>query len=153
MTKEKSVILFNKSYKKENPVLLEQYKIISESADKITDKRQNTNNFYLAVNSFLFAISGYLATIKLMKITVLISLIGILISSIWFKNIKSFKNLNVAKFKVIHELEEHLPARIYKKEHEYLKSGYYNLTSIESFIPITFGVLYFGIILALLLNL
>ena len=142
------VNLINKPYnKKELPILLEQYKLISESADKITDKRQSTNNFYLGVNSFILAVASYLAVSKVNTVSILISVSGLLVSIVWLKNINSFKQLNSAKFKVIHELEEFLPARIYQKEDEYLQKGYYKLTAVEKWIPIIFGVLYVIIIL------
>ena len=140
--------LINKPYnKKELPILLEQYKLISESADKITDKRQSTNNFYLGVNSFILAVASYLAVSKVNTVSILISVSGLLVSVVWLKNINSFKQLNSAKFKVIHELEEYLPARVYQKEDEYLQKGYYKLTAVEKWIPIIFGVLYVIIIL------
>lgn len=140
--------LINKSYnKKELPTLLEQYKLISESADKITDKRQSTNNFYLGVNSFILAVASYLAVSKVSAVSILISISGLLVSVVWLENINSFKQLNSAKFKVIHELEEYLPARIYQKEDEYLQKGYYKLTAVEKWIPVIFGILYIIIIL------
>ena len=142
------VNLINKHYnKKELPILLEQYKLISESADKITDKRQSTNNFYLGVNSFILAVASYLAVSKVNTVSILISVSGLLVSVVWLKNINSFKQLNSAKFKVIHELEEYLPARVYQKEDEYLQKGYYKLTAVEKWIPVIFGVLYVIIIL------
>ena len=142
------VNLINKPYnKKELPILLEQYKLISESADKITDKRQSTNNFYLGVNSFILAVASYLAVSKVNTVSILISVSGLLVSVVWLKNINSFKQLNSAKFKVIHELEEYLPARVYQKEDEYLQKGYYKLTAVEKWIPVIFGVLYVIIIL------
>ena len=140
--------LINKHYnKKELPILLEQYKLISESADKITDKRQSTNNFYLGVNSFILAVASYLAVSRVNTVSILISISGLLVSVVWLKNINSFKQLNSAKFKVIHELEEYLPARVYQKEDEYLQKGYYKLTAVEKWIPVIFGVLYVIIIL------
>ena len=135
--------LINRNYKKGDlPILLEQYKRIVESAERITEKRQNTNNFYLAVNSFILAVASYLTALKSNLIPIFISAIGLLISLVWLKNIGSFKSLNSAKFKVIHELEEYLPARIYKKEDQYLQKKYYKLTSVEKFVPIIFGVIY-----------
>lgn len=133
--------------------LLEQYKIISASADKITDKRQSANKFYLSVNSFILAVAAYFAYLELNLIPLLISCLGILISVIWRENIKSFKKLNSAKFKVIHELEEHLPAKVYQKEDEYcVKEGYYKLTSIEQAVPFIFGILYVAILVFVLLS-
>lgn len=135
--------LINRKYGNSfNEHLLEQYKIITASADKITDKRHNTNKFYLGINSFLFTAAAYLTSLKFNIVPLLISGIGLIISIVWHKNIESYKSLNSAKFKVIHELEEHLPAKIYQKEEEYLKKNYYKLTSVEKWIPFIFGILY-----------
>ena len=141
------VNLINKKHLKNTDALIKQYSLICESADRITDKRQNTNNYFLTVNSFIFVASGYILAVGKQITPLLISFIGLVISSIWIKNINSYKKLNSAKFKVIHELESNLPANIYKMENEYLKKGYYKLTSIEKNIPIIFGVLYFIMII------
>lgn len=138
-------VLLNKKYERDRISMLEQYKIICESADKVTEKRQNTNNFYLAVNTFLVGFAGYLATIELKIVPVMISIIGVIVSIVWHKNIDSFKKLNSAKFRVIHAIEEYLPLKVYKKEDEYLK-GYYKLTSCEKYIPLIFGIIYTAII-------
>lgn len=145
--------LINKGYnKKELQILLEQYKLMSECADKITDKRQNTNKFYLGINSFILAVASYIAIIKINYIPLIISSIGFIISIVWRRNIDSYKALNAAKFKVIHELEEYLPANIYRKEDEYLKKGYYKLTSIEKWVPFIFSTFYASIIIIIVIN-
>jgi len=149
-----SVKLINKKYGgsfKEH--LLDQYKLLAESADKITERRQNTNKFYLGINSLFLGFSGYLTAIDNNIVIVLIALIGFLISIVWNQNINSFKKLNSAKFKVIHELEKQLPASIYTKENEYLKKSYYKLTSIEKWIPKIFAIIYLIIIGLILFNL
>ncbi|MCF7860884.1 hypothetical protein K9M79_01470 [Candidatus Woesearchaeota archaeon] len=143
-------LIKKKSGKEFDRILFEQYKIITTSADKITDKRHNTNKFYLGINSFLFTVSAYLTTINRTIIPLLISIVGFIISIVWNKNIESYKSLNSAKFRVIHELEQHLPANIYKKEDEYLKKNYYKLTSIEKWIPFIFALLYATIIIIIL---
>ncbi len=146
--------LINEKYtKKDLPILLEQYKLICDGADKITERRQNSNKFYLGVNSFLFVVAGYVVSLKSNLIPVLISFVGLMVSFCWWRNINSFKQLNAAKFKVIHALEEYLPARIYKKEDEYLSKGYYKLTTVEKKIPFIFCLLYFVIIFFILVNL
>jgi len=73
-------------------------------------------------------------------------LIGILISVVWAKNIFAYKELNRAKFKVIHELETYLPACLFKCEEEHYLKRYHGLTSTEKFYPIIFIALYVGLI-------
>lgn len=150
--KTKIQLINNHYSRKDTSILLEQYKIITASADKITDKRQNANKFYLGINSFIFAVSGYFTTTKISIVPLLISTIGFLISIVWHQNINSFKRLNSAKFKVIHEMESHLPANVYRKEDEYLQKGYYKLTSVEKWVPLIFGVSYALVIVHILIK-
>jgi len=139
--------LINKQYlTREKSIFLEQYKIITVSADKITEKRQDANKFYLSANSIVLGVIGYLTTLPLYEIALLFSVVGFLISLVWWQNIKSFKRLNSAKFRVIHEMEDYLPARIYKQEDLYLKEGYYKLTSVEKYMPLIFAGLYMLIV-------
>ena len=55
--------------------------------------------------------------------------------------------LNTVKFKVIHELEEHLPAALFRYEWELAEHGrgksYSPVTHIEQWLPLAFCVLYF----------
>lgn len=126
--------------------LLEQYKLYVETSLDISSKRLETNKFYLALNSAVFGLTGYLTTLNNNLVIFLFSIIGILISIVWYLNIFSYKELNSAKFKVIHELEKHLPASLFKSEEECYLNKYHNLTSIEKFVPAIFGILYFVII-------
>ena len=53
--------------------------------------------------------------------------------------------LNTGKFKVIHELEAHLPFNCFEKEWEGLTKGdetkrYFQLTRVKSYIPMILGV-------------
>ncbi|WP_217899901.1 RipA family octameric membrane protein, partial [Nodularia sp. NIES-3585] len=62
-------------------------------------------------------------------------------------NINSYKQLNSLKFKVIHEMETHLPFPCYAREWKVLKEDkhrrrYLRLTSVEQYIPIIFAIPY-----------
>lgn len=141
------VDLINKKFEKSSrQILFEQYKIIVDSADRLTDRRQNANRFYLTINTLLFGSAAYLTFMPKVFVAFLFSFLGLLVSFVWIANIKSFKRLNNAKFKVIHKLEEYLPARVYQKEDQYLQRGYYKLTSVERWVPIIFGVLHLIVI-------
>jgi len=72
---------------------------------------------------------------------------GVLVCITWLVLIRSYRNLNTAKFKVIHELEEHLPAALFDREWNHAQRGegkaYKPLTHIEPYIPLVFAALYF----------
>lgn len=143
----------NKNYGKDfQNHLLEQYKLYVATTDKISDRRQTTNNFYLTLNSAIFALSGYLS-VTLKDFWILYTaILGILISIFWIQNINSYRQLNSSKFDIIHEMERYLPASIFKTEWHLLKRGkgdrYKELTAVEKNIPKIFILLYSGIIIA-----
>ena len=140
-------------------ILLEQYKIFVKTADDITVRRLQTNKFYLAILLGLFTIAGFLnkngvaGLLNEQIILILISIIGIVLSAIWYINIESFKLLNSAKFKVIHEMEKDLAYPCFDKEWEYRvgedeSKAYPIFTKIEKFLPIMMGVIYLMVLIA-----
>lgn len=119
-------------------ILIEEYKIYVEMSDRISTKRAQSNMFFITIISGLFIAlaailkEGYLIEINRIYIYTSISILGILICLFWNRTILSYKKLNDAKFKVIHELEEQLPFACYTKEWDYLKENKYGtLTSFE----------------------
>src|SRR3972149_9307985 len=101
--------------------LFEQYKMYIESAEKISERRVSANNYLLTVNAFLVTLHGLLAA-SLYKGSwaILVPVAGFLVSLTWYRIITSYRDLNTVKFKVIHELEQHMPAAIY--DYEWIKA-------------------------------
>ncbi len=140
--------------------LLEQYKTYSESAQKNSDRRNTANVYFLSINTALITILGYLQIKQAAHVEaaahVLIALAGIAISFMWYRLIRSYKNLNTAKFKVIHEIEKQLPIRPFDAEWEAVGRGenpdlYLPFTHIELRIPWVFFFLHStALIIALL---
>jgi low affinity Fe/Cu permease len=85
--------------------LLEQYKLFVQMADQISARRATANNYFLAVNSLLVALSGALPalTAKPAAWQVVIPVAGIILCATWLVLIRSYRTMNTAKFKVIHE--------------------------------------------------
>ena len=111
--------LINKNYKgNKEEHLLRQYELFVNGSEKISSKRMSANNYYLSANTALFAFAGYLSILSKSFVAIILSFCGILLCLSWISNLTSYKRLNHAKFKVIHELEEHLPARVFAKEDE-----------------------------------
>ena len=125
--------------------LLEQYKLYVEMADRVSARRQNANSFFLSVNTAIIALVSYVnfgskTTINFYWFT---SLTGIVLCFIWYRLVRSYKDLNSAKFKVVHELEKELPVAPYDLEWEKVGKGknpklYLPFTHIERFIPWVF---------------
>lgn len=124
----------------------EQYKMLIESADKISDRRNHTNTFFLTINTTLLAAMPFLSDKASgiqdeLFVVLIICLLGALLNLVWFLNIRSYKKLNSAKFKIAHKIEEELPHRVFTEEWELLrgKKGflrYRTLTDIEGYLPL-----------------
>jgi len=127
--------------------LLEQYKLFVESADRVSERRTSANNYLLTVNAFLVTLYGLAASWGDNRAWVfVVPVAGVLVCVTWLVLIRSYRNLNTAKFKVVHELEEHLPAALFDREWDHAQRGegkaYKPLTHIEPYIPLVFAALY-----------
>jgi len=140
---------YGKSY---NEHLFEQYKLYVESAERISDRRQNANNYFLAINTAFISLLGFSFEVKGLEVVEglrpILALTGIFICIIFWYLIRSYKQMNTGKFKVIHEIENHLPLSIYRCEWQALGEGknknlYYPFSHIESLVPWAFGIIYF----------
>lgn len=134
--------------------LFEQYKLYVESIEKTSDRRQSANSHFLTINTALISIIGLSTQIKFFQeeklVYLLLSLVGIIISILFWFLIRSYKQLNTGKFKVLHQIEEKLPISLYDYEWEILGEGknkriYLPFSHIELYIPFIFGLIYFGL--------
>ncbi len=134
--------------------LFEQYKIFIDSVEKTSDRRQQANNYFITINTALISLIGLSFQIKIFEnspwLKILLAVLGIVICFIFYFLIRSYKQLNTAKFAVIHEIEKNLPLALYKYEWRILgegkdKSKYYPFSHIELWIPWIFGILYFAL--------
>lgn len=96
---------------------LEIYKLLIEMADRVSQRRQAANSFYLSVNTLLLGSSAYLLpTPQQIQGILVITVAGMAISVLWIWNILSYKTLNTAKFAVIQDLEKSLTIQPYTDE-------------------------------------
>ncbi|MFA5986666.1 MAG: hypothetical protein WC819_04960 [Parcubacteria group bacterium] len=135
--------------------LLEQYKVYIDSAEKISDRRQKSNEFFLALNSSLVALLGYIlaknSDSEIVSLFILSSISGIVLCYFWYRIIYSYKCLNSGKFKVIHMIERRLPLALYDTEWEILERGknkkvYWPFSHIELMVPWIFIIIYITIL-------
>lgn len=96
---------------------LELYKLMVEMADRVSQRRQVANSFYLSINTLLVGGSAYLGTTTAStRTTLLISLAGVMVCIYWVKAIESYKTLNTAKFSIINEIENSLVIKPFTDE-------------------------------------
>lgn len=142
----------------ESQQILELYKFYVELTDRISQRRGNSNTFFLTIISsftgLIAFISSFLKTDIEESIIYLICFFCIILCLIWYITINSYKQLNKLRFSVIQELEKDMIFPCFTREWEYLKDNklkYYRLSKIEKFIPILFMVPFiFFIIISLI---
>lgn len=127
--------------------LLEQYKLYVQSAENNSTRRVASSRYLLTVNAALVAAYGLQSLLtERALLAIPISLAGIVLSLLSYGIIKSFRDLNTAKFEIIHELEERLPAALYAYEWQLLEEGrgkaYWPTTHVEKWMPFVFLALH-----------
>ena len=137
--------------------LLEQYKLYVRSAENVSVRRIATSRLLLALNAGLVALYGIQpGHFAQSGSAVAVPVLGIVVSLLWYRIIKSHKNLNAVKFELIRELEEHLPAALYTAEWRSAEQGrgrsYRAVTEIEKWIPLTFLILHAILLTALAMD-
>jgi hypothetical protein len=122
---------------------LDIYKQTVEMADRISARRAIASSFFLTVQSGLVALLAFVEGQRWS-----IALAGIVLSSAWWLLLRSYRQLNAAKFKVIHTMEERLPLAPYADEWAILdrkdvplKERYAALGLIEQTVPVVFLVI------------
>lgn len=133
--------------------ILEQYKLYVESTDRFTGYRSQANSIFVSINTAF--ISSLVAVLELTNthhtywLIIFACCTGLLINTTWYFLIKSYRNLNSGRFKIIHEIEKKLPLQIYQMEWDLLtktnKTKHKRQTSIEQIIPMLFGLLYISL--------
>lgn len=131
--------------------VLELYKLAVEMADRVSARRGSSNAFFLSVQTTFIALISF-GFPKLAEspwwVSLAVVLAGVTLSTTWWLQLRSYRDLNTAKFKGINKLEERLPAKIFADEWEALKSDpipgwrkrYAELGTSERIVPLVFVV-------------
>ncbi len=132
---------------------LDLYKLAVEMADRVSARRGVANSFFLTVNTGLAALLGG------EELRWYVAVAGIVLCVAWWALLKSYRDLNAAKFHVILAMEESLPARVFGDEWERLKHAaggpvprraglrswlaqYRELGRVERIVPWVFALIY-----------
>jgi hypothetical protein len=133
-------------------MLLEEYKVFVDTMEKAIARRQIANSFFLTANSILLTAAGLMAkqafdnTVAL-AVVIPLAAAGILLCSNWRRLIANYRQLNAAKFDVIHGFEGRLPAAPFKAEWNVLvgdkrSSKYKPISRKEEGVAIAFTVIH-----------
>jgi len=123
------------------------------SANQISDRRHQANTFFSSINTVLLMATGLIPE-EVAGVSMHESLnwqfvvAGGLLCWIWRKMIIAYGDLNSAKWKVINEIEQHLPLAAYGAEWKYFKAADgLELTNVESRVPLLFMGAYAAVFL------
>ena len=140
--------------------LLEQYRLFVLSADNASARREASNRYLVTLSVAIIALYGLQSTTGPVNLYLLIPLAisGVVVSLLSMTIIKSHQKLNKAKFEVIHQLEERLPAIAFKYEWEMLKSSergesYWEISGLQQGIHWVFLALHVTVIIWIALSL
>lgn len=127
--------------------LLDQYKLYVEMADRISQRRTTANSYFLTVNSAILGFVGYLTSKDSTEFLWLLAVAGVALTLLWYSIIVSYRNLNTAKWLVVHEIEKRLPMSPYDAEWDAVQRGknprlYRPISHIEAGVPWVFVVLH-----------
>ena len=127
--------------------LLDQYKLYVEMADRISSRRAAANTYFLSLNSATLAFVGYLGGKENSPYLWLLAVGGLALCVLWRVLITSYRNLNTAKWLVVHQIEKRLPISPYDAEWEAMGRGenpelYRPISHVEMGVPLVFAGLY-----------
>jgi hypothetical protein len=126
------------------------FELYLATAEKVGDRRAQTNSWMLSVNSAIVGLYGYLQVDKMAvgaaaKAVWLwaIPAAGVIVCLAWAALLASYRKLNRAKFGVLMQLEADLPVPPFTREREmYRSEKRKSLSQIEALIPGCFALLY-----------
>jgi hypothetical protein len=130
---------------------LEQYRLAVEMADRVSARRATANTFFLTINTLTISFVGT----GLFDSPRLIAVGGLALSITWWVLLKSYRDLNRAKFEVINRMEDRLEAKVFREEWDILKKDnvkwwrgrYAEFGTVERVVPVIFAVLYIAALL------
>ena len=128
-------------------ILLEQYKLCVEMADRVSARRTASGNLFLSAIagvSTVFTLllsTGWIEEVHQTPAIFSFAGVGFGLSAVWALRVSSARQLNSGKFKVINAMEEHLTARCFAKEWDHLARGrssgiYLRLSLVEQAVPL-----------------
>ena len=140
--------LFPKQTPPKPEVLLEVYALYVEMADRVSARRQTYNSFSITLNTLLGSGLGLALGANLHHeqstfswILIAIGGLGLIINLLWYRLIESYRQLNSAKFQIIHQIEDVLGINPYAAEWSLMGHGknpalYRPLTHLERWLPL-----------------
>ena len=131
---------------------VELYKLHSELADRVSQRREGANRLHVSIAVGLVVFLGTLIRFSddrtLDTIVFLaVGFCGLIVSASWYMVLRSYRQLNSQKFRVLYDLETRLPYQFFTMEWDPESVGtksnrYWRLSVVETVLPMTFGALF-----------
>lgn len=133
--------LFNNEFDNREE-LFQQYRLFVESADKISERRNHLNTFFIALHSLLVSGLSLFKTVIFAYI-IPICIFGCILAFLWWYMLCNYRSLNKAKFRIIQEIEKHLPLNLYctewelykTRKHRFNPTRYLSFSRLEMILP------------------
>ncbi len=129
---------------------LKQYEDFVKSTYTVSDWRKSANQYFMGFNSALVA-GLAIANLDTDLMAIFSSMAGFILCIAWWGSLNFYKSLNSAKFKVIHEMEKHLPMSPFKAEYYaqvHADEGHTTATAWEKWVPKLFIGLHLAVMWA-----
>lgn len=138
----------------ETDTYVELYKLHSELADRVSQRREGANRLHVSIAVGLVVFLGTLIRFSedqtpdaIVILTVGIG--GLIVSASWYIVLRSYRQLNSEKFRVLHDMETRLPYQFFTMEWDPESVGakssrYWKLSVVETIMPMMFGALFLG---------
>jgi hypothetical protein len=125
------------------------FELYLATAEKVSDRRAQTNSWMLSVNSAIVALYGYLQADKMAVSAAqkgvwlwAIPAAGMIVCVAWVALLTSYRKPNSAKFAVLAEMESDLPVPPFTRERQvYRRDRRRSLSQVERWIPGCFFLL------------
>ena len=133
-------------------LLLQQYKIMIDTSEKLMERRLTTSNLYTTLCSSLLTLSSASLAINFTIASLVFLVVGMIIfflSLNWKNLLASYEMNNAGKYEVINSIEANLPANMFDCEYRYNTfNGIKSYSSREKQLPTIFMAL--GLIASIL---
>lgn len=135
--------LHNKDKENYYNLLMDQYKVMVQTSEKLMERRQTTSNLYTTVCTALVALVGSAFAFENMYAIGVIffftGVINIILSLNWSRALDSYDKNNEGKYAVLNEIEKRLPANLFDSEYKYNKfNGIKSFSHREKKLPYMF---------------
>jgi hypothetical protein len=133
-----------------SPPVFELYKEYAQTVEKVSDRRANLNSWMITLLNIVLASDGGMSYLlpahagsENIASSLIIPLAGIVTSLIWLALLRSYRQLNQAKFEVLFDFEDKMGVEVFRLERKrYKQIARTGFSKIERYVPVAFIALF-----------